>query len=469
MKVPGLAKLKRFLTSAEQWYYGTPERALDEAYQAAQRIKQLEEQYFGGRRITPNSGLSPTSDSYLQAELQKNLRIARMRLTEFKATNRVIDIKKAVPRTTGETTRITSPKEIPDYTSSYTLEASQYSSEVESDSRRGTVILQKLQFVDAMIDRYTPKPSLVQTGPRPPHNSDMSSRTSISTRPNLTANNGNSASVIDSEVSTELTGSSFIPRSILRTANRFKKELEPGFNTEEEVISDFRNSRLRTRMAIKFVLLLIIVPLLTQQLTKNFVFGPIVDRFQNLDRLEISINPEVQEHVFRELEQFEQRLRFQNLVSTNPLSTEVMETQLREKAVELSSAYQWELTEPFKNLLADGVALGAFSLLIATGKQQVAALKAFLDDVIYGLSDSAKAFIIILFTDVFVGFHSPHGWEVIVDGTLHHFGLPVNEAYTNMFIATFPVMLDTVFKYWIFRYLNQISPSAVATYKNMNE
>jgi hypothetical protein len=26
-----------------------------------------------------------------------------------------------------------------------------------------------------------------------------------------------------------------------------------------------------------------------------------------------------------------------------------------------------------------------------------------------------------------------------------------------------------VIKYWIFRYLNRISPSAVATYRNMNE
>jgi surface polysaccharide O-acyltransferase-like enzyme len=89
--------------------------------------------------------------------------------------------------------------------------------------------------------------------------------------------------------------------------------------------------------------------------------------------------------------------------------------------------------------------------------------------VVYGLSDSAKAFIIILCTDVFVGFHSPHGWEVIVESTFDHFGFPPNQSVINMFIATFPVMLDTVFKYWIFKYLNQLSPSAVATYKNMNE
>jgi len=41
--------------------------------------------------------------------------------------------------------------------------------------------------------------------------------------------------------------------------------------------------------------------------------------------------------------------------------------------------------------------------------------------------------------------------------------------FNGAFIATIPVILDTLFKYWIFRYLNRLSPSAVATYRTMNE
>lgn len=80
-----------------------------------------------------------------------------------------------------------------------------------------------------------------------------------------------------------------------------------------------------------------------------------------------------------------------------------------------------------------------------------------------------KLFLIILFTDMFVGFHSPHGWEVIIEVILRHLGLPESRDFIFLFISTFPVILDTIFKYWIFRYLNQVSPSAVATYHNMNE
>jgi hypothetical protein len=110
-----------------------------------------------------------------------------------------------------------------------------------------------------------------------------------------------------------------------------------------------------------------------------------------------------------------------------------------------------------------------FTWLLLISKPSIAVLKEFFDHVVYGLSDSAKAFIIILFTDVFVGFHSPHGWEVILEGISRHWGLPANRDFIFLFIATFPVILDTIFKYWIFRYLNRISPSAVATYHNMNE
>ena len=111
----------------------------------------------------------------------------------------------------------------------------------------------------------------------------------------------------------------------------------------------------------------------------------------------------------------------------------------------------------------------AFVVIISTNKREVEVLKSFIDDVIYGLSDSAKAFIIILLTDMFVGFHSPHGWEVILENIARHFGLSESKDFNFLFIATFPVILDAVFKYWIFRYLNRSSPSAVATYKNMNE
>jgi hypothetical protein len=83
------------------------------------------------------------------------------------------------------------------------------------------------------------------------------------------------------------------------------------------------------------------------------------------------------------------------------------------------------------------------------------------------LSDTTKSFLLLLGTDLLVGFHSPRGWELFLEFALNRFGFPHNENFIFLFVATFPVLLDTVFKYWIFRYLNKISPSTVATYHAM--
>lgn len=267
----------------------------------------------------------------------------------------------------------------------------------------------------------------------------------------------------------KLDSSSFIPRSILRTADRFRRELNSDETTEAEVVRDFRTSKLRTRLAVRFMLLLVILPLLTQQISKALIVSPLVNHFKAVGQIERIINSQLEDNILDELARFENKIRFESLVSNVPVSAEEIQDRIREKAIELSTEYQKELIEPLKNILSDALGFTVFLGLVFTGQRQLAIVKAFLDEVVYGLSDSAKAFIIILFTDVFVGYHSPHGWEVLVNNTLEHFGFPRNEDFINMFIATFPVMLDTVFKYWIFRYLNQISPSAVATYKNMNE
>ncbi|QYO65087.1 hypothetical protein JVX88_37220 [Leptolyngbya sp. 7M] len=85
-----------------------------------------------------------------------------------------------------------------------------------------------------------------------------------------------------------------------------------------------------------------------------------------------------------------------------------------------------------------------------------------------GLSDPIKVFMFILITDLFVGFHSAEGWEVILEGAARHFGLPESKFLINGFIATVPVMIDAVIKFWIFSYLTRYSPSASAIYERMN-
>jgi hypothetical protein len=259
-----------------------------------------------------------------------------------------------------------------------------------------------------------------------------------------------------------------IPRSITKTFEKFKKELDP--NSESEIIEEFRVSRYQTAASIKYLLLLLIVPVIVNQMSKGVIFSPFIDYFWNEKRLDIFLNASQEERAFSELQRFEEKIHFEILIGQlPPLSQESIDREIKNKAVELAQYYSQESINAIKNLLSDLLGFIAFSYLILKGGRQISVLRSFLNELVYGLSDTAKAFLIILFTDIFVGFHSTHGWEVLLENGLRHFGLPENRDFIFLFIASFPVILDTVFKYWIFRYLNQVSPSAVATYRNMNE
>ncbi|WP_175586872.1 hypothetical protein [Nostoc sp. UIC 10630] len=60
-------------------------------------------------------------------------------------------------------------------------------------------------------------------------------------------------------------------------------------------------------------------------------------------------------------------------------------------------------------------------------------------------------------------------WEIILENTSKHFGLPENKSLILLFIATVQFVINTIFKYWIFRYINRSFPPSLATYHNINE
>jgi hypothetical protein len=151
-----------------------------------------------------------------------------------------------------------------------------------------------------------------------------------------------------------------------------------------------------------------------------------------------------------------------------PIGSKLQE-RFQGKALSLAKFYNKESTLALTNILGDLVTFTTTILLFVWMRPQIVILKSFLTESLYSLSDTTKSFLLILGTDLLVGFHSPRGWEIAIEVLLRHFGLPENQDFIFLFVAAFPVFLDTIFKYWIFRYLNKISPSTVATYHNMIE
>ena len=110
-----------------------------------------------------------------------------------------------------------------------------------------------------------------------------------------------------------------------------------------------------------------------------------------------------------------------------------------------------------------------FLFLLIFSTPQILILKTFFIESLLSLSETTKCFFLIFFLDLLVGFHSSKSWEIFLQFLIEHFGFQIDQNFIFFFISTFPVLLDTIFKYWIFRYLNKISPSTVATYQAMIE
>lgn len=436
-------RIRSYLQNVNRWFHQTPERALDQAYEAALAIQAIENEHFSGGAITPNADqLSRTVAAYFQRELQKCLSLIRLRLSEFQLSQTIV----GSGRSQGRAIALTS------------LDHRSASGMAQSIS---PMAIEKLKLIDDVLGRYA---STVQD--RSPISRNEVERAQLDIISFTNRGQSTSPNLVDRvETLTDATG--VLPRSILGVFNRIQRQLDP--KAEEKFVQSFRNSKTKTLVALKLLSLLIVVPILTQQIAKDWVIEPLLDRIW-INPTPIFLNSSWRKEALEELQEFEEELKFDQLIGIVPMITPTeLEGRLKDKAEEIASKFRQVGNGAIKNVFADLLALTAFVGLLLTHRRELTILKSFLDDLVYGLNDSAKAFIIILFTDTFVGYHSPEGWEVLLKGVAQHFGLPESETFIYLFIATVPVGMATVFKFWIFRYLNSISPSAVATYKEMNE
>lgn len=440
----------RLFRSTKRWISNKSENALEEAYQRALMIKKIEEEHFKGQKISfQNCDYGESVWTYFNNELNSHLRVIKLNINQFKTNKSIHNFLSSNTKNIGN---------------------HKYSGEYDLEYEQG-IILEKLNFIDQILDKYnnyyyeTASVKIEDDIDKPNTINNNLSKQKRSQKEDKDHKD------IEHNLETVSDKTSVLPRSFLRTIDRIKQEIDPkSSETEQDVLNKFRKSKYKTAVSIKFLLLLIIVPLLVHNVAKIALGKVFVDPYFSHHEEIVFINQDLQEEALMELKTFEENLNLKAMLGIIPeLSREEKEEQIKAKARELGEEYRRESSNAIKNIFADIFSLTAFGMVIYFSKRELQILKSFIDETVYGLSDSAKAFLIILFTDMFVGFHSPHGWEVILESISRHFGLPENRDFNFLFIATFPVILDTVLKYWIFRYLNRISPSAVATYKNMNE
>ena len=488
-------------------------KALEEAYQGARAIKEIEDQHFGGSAIMIQPSMGKTVTDYFRNQLDRQLlrirsNLLRFRITGFLVNRQVINQIATTIKT---------------------------ETDLRSEASSEADILEKLAFIESVIGKYRALNDLfgeaipdrdvdtIQTVTPEvldPENPNVPN--SVSQEPGLPAAPLNQpVKTVAAKVEPvdpkriELT-------SLFGGAGRIRKEFSSKY--EQEVVKELRIRRVQNRMATRWLAILLLFPILVQVLTKNLVFDPLLGNYFEHNPTKVELNAEIETEFLHEFTEYREALevkhllakaiveeeqrehkgyknspkeeqalaaaifgelpqdllkdtlsvqpgKFRSLLITSgwtEVEEELQERALEEKALELWREAGNKQLDGIKNLLADSAALLAFVGLVYVGRQRLTTVKNFSNRAFLSLNDPTKVFLFILLTDMFVGFHSAEGWEVILEGIIHHFSLPESKVFINGFIATVPVIIDACIKFWIFSYLTRYSPSTSAIYERMN-
>ncbi|BAU40554.1 hypothetical protein [Leptolyngbya sp. O-77] len=512
-----------------RWLAQNQLRSLDEAYRGALQIQDLERQYFGGDRIAFRADLSKTVFDYVKTKRDRQLLRVRANLARFRLTS--------------------------------FLQNADAASETSVPTAQEQQILEKLGFIELVVGKYRDLDDaldqmVAEAESAPTADATLAAPGFDKLPKDLRTNPSKvpSPKPLIPTRSGGMNGSDSILNRLSSIGKELGKELSP--LSEQEVVTELRLRRKQNRIAMRWLAVLLLLPLLTQVLTKNLVFEPLLGNYSDRHPSAVELSTEIEEEFLAEFSEYREALEIQRLLknyqppvaepsqgtfwrrkrsffnqaiendtltrsSINPLArqeapplvdpvplldrqtlelnrtsgglrgvivtTDLPDTTdlpespefraeedreyelaLQEKAVELWREAREKQLDGLKNVLADLTSILVLGALVYFGRDRLRLLGNFTNRTFLALSDPAKVFLFILVTDIFVGFHSAEGWEVILEGVFRHFGLPESKVFINGFIATVPVFIDACIKFWIFSYLTRYSPSASAIYERMN-
>nr|QHB79026.1 chloroplast envelope membrane protein [Diplazium siamense] len=260
---------------------------------------------------------------------------------------------------------------------------------------------------------------------------------------------------------------SLVPRSVTRTLSRFGAELTN--QSGALVHNDFDLAKNQALVSLQFVGCFLLLPLAIPISFRSWFLESWIRGWWNITQTQVFINPLQEEKALKQLREVEA------LLWLDDATEHLADTQLQnydanayDETTQLAIMYNELNIQLLLQLVTDVISIAIPALLFITGRERLAVSNSRIQESFYSLSDTMKAFSILSLTDLCVGFHSPHGWEIVIGSFSEHFGLIPNKYVISRLVSTFPVILDTVSKYWIFRHLNRTSPSIVATYHTMS-
>nr|QVX30606.1 envelope membrane protein [Camoensia scandens]UWV19088.1 chloroplast envelope membrane protein [Camoensia scandens] len=193
-----------------------------------------------------------------------------------------------------------------------------------------------------------------------------------------------------------------------------------------------------------------------------------VTNWWNTRQSEIFLNDIQEKNILKKFIEFEELFLLDEMLKEYPEThLQNLRTGIYKETIQLIKTHNEDRIHTilhFSTNIISFVILSGYSIL---GNQGLIILNSWIQEFVYNLSDTIKAFSILLLVDLCVGYHSTPGWELIIGSVCKDFGFAQNDAIISCLVCICPVILDTTFKYWVFRYLTSVSPSLVVIYSSL--
>ncbi|KAK6941194.1 Chloroplast envelope membrane protein, CemA [Dillenia turbinata] len=234
---------------------------------------------------------------------------------------------------------------------------------------------------------------------------------------------------------------------------------------DNELLYEDRVFQYASTNSAKFLAVLIIVPW-----ALDFVTVPLAAKM-------LDVRKSQKLEMVEELKIEKARLRLEvQIGKAPPLSDKEVWSELRHKALELRDEWRLRNRSAFANIWSDMIfGISLFILLYFNQSKEksscigplpssstvnhknmqtcyetlVALLKFTGYKIINKITDTGKAFLIILITDIFLGYHSESGWQTLLEVIVEHYGLEVDQSAITIFICLVPVIIDACVKLWV--------------------
>lgn len=193
-----------------------------------------------------------------------------------------------------------------------------------------------------------------------------------------------------------------------------------------------------------------------------------ITHWYNTKESEIFLNTIQEKSILKKFLEFEELFLLDEMLKEYPETRlQNLRIEIYKETIQLIQTNNQDHIHTILHFCTNIICFLILSVYSIRGNQELIILNSWVQEFLYNLSDTIKAFSILFLIEFCVGYHSTGGWELMIGSVYKDFGFIPNDHIISFLVSILPAILDTIFKYWIFRYLNRVSPSLVLIYDSI--